>query len=802
MFVEECPHRVPAFLHPTLAIAGAALVGLPILIHILMRRRRRPVEWGAMRFVIQAYQRQRRRLRFEQWLLLAARCLLVLLIGVALARPMLGSAAGVLGPRGPRTLYILLDNSLTSAVRHGASRSEFDISQIAARDALALLDAGRGDSAALIALGGPAESVVMPASNDLGAVRVALDALVPTNSAADVSGGLRAVRAALAATGAELTNQGLPPDVSVLALSSWRAGSLDTRRTSGETTPDAAPMPMLTASPTSETADNLWIADASPLRSVVIGARENRGASEAVRVTLGRSGPGVGREVSVRVRLSFASRSGKAAANIVTATFPAGQSRTEVAASVDVPAMGDDAFGLTLVAAIEDTLTSNGLPLGNAIAGDDVLRHPVPARSRLRVGLIAPASVPGRTAADFDGADWLTLALAPAGSDAPGADLRVTRLDPRALASAEVMSQDALLVPRPDALDDAAWALCRKAAESGALVLVTPPANSGAQLWTDAMAAGLGAPWKLGRDPRGYETPISLAKVESSSVASGASTQTSVAAGVLALLAGELGDLARPVTVTRVLEVQADDADVALRLADRSPLLVVSRVGSRGLVALLATAPELSWTTLPAMPLMVPLMQELVRQGVGQAAGDSRSLAGQPLALPNGVADLIALDEAAGGSAADAPRERLAPGGTPRYVGLYRAMDAAGQTRGLVAVNPDTQASRTDAQARADVMASLAALSAKVKWIGTGGTPELRPEDGPASPLAEALGDASDQRDRSWHGPALVLVLLLALVELALARFASHARILKPNALGTGLMTSTGQNATRTGDAA
>lgn len=43
----------------------------------------------------------------------------MLIIGAALARPMLGGG-GALGPRGPRTIYLVIDNSLASAVNSGS----------------------------------------------------------------------------------------------------------------------------------------------------------------------------------------------------------------------------------------------------------------------------------------------------------------------------------------------------------------------------------------------------------------------------------------------------------------------------------------------------------------------------------------------------------------------------------------------------------------------------------------------------------------------------------------------------------
>ncbi len=39
-----------------------------------------------MRFLLEAYRKQKQRMRFEQWLLLLVRCLIVLLLGLALLR--------------------------------------------------------------------------------------------------------------------------------------------------------------------------------------------------------------------------------------------------------------------------------------------------------------------------------------------------------------------------------------------------------------------------------------------------------------------------------------------------------------------------------------------------------------------------------------------------------------------------------------------------------------------------------------------------------------------------------------------
>jgi len=74
------------FLAPWMLLGGVA-ASIPLILHFFYRARYRPVEWGAMRFLRQAMEQTSRRLRFQEWILLLLRILVVLLLALALARP-------------------------------------------------------------------------------------------------------------------------------------------------------------------------------------------------------------------------------------------------------------------------------------------------------------------------------------------------------------------------------------------------------------------------------------------------------------------------------------------------------------------------------------------------------------------------------------------------------------------------------------------------------------------------------------------------------------------------------------------
>ena len=128
------------FATPWLALAGIIAMAIPIVIHLLFRRRRKPVTWGAMRLLIEAINRNRRRSRIQNILLLVARCLVLLLVGFALARPFL-SGSGLLGGDS-RILVLIIDDGIISGLDDGNGRTELDLTIESATEMIDQLKVG------------------------------------------------------------------------------------------------------------------------------------------------------------------------------------------------------------------------------------------------------------------------------------------------------------------------------------------------------------------------------------------------------------------------------------------------------------------------------------------------------------------------------------------------------------------------------------------------------------------------------------------------------------------------------------
>jgi len=169
------------------ALFGAALaaVALPIVIHLLNRRRSRREKFSTLEHLAEVSRRQRRRIEVRQWLLLALRCLAVLLVVLAMMRPALRSIAG--GGTGSTTAVIVLDTSFSMAAADAES-SRLEAARARLDDVLALL--GRGDRVQLLLPTTPPTEVFDAPIEDPGRVRGVAERLEVAYQAADHRGAL------------------------------------------------------------------------------------------------------------------------------------------------------------------------------------------------------------------------------------------------------------------------------------------------------------------------------------------------------------------------------------------------------------------------------------------------------------------------------------------------------------------------------------------------------------------------------------------------------------------------------------
>jgi len=187
MMPRELAQALP-FIHPALAWLGLAAGAVPLIIHLLNRRRYRRVPWAAMRFLQAAQQRSRRRLRLEHWLLLSVRVAAMLFFGWAIARPYLPATAFVplAGSRTHRV--IVIDNSLSMQASTTEDKTRLAQIRTYARQLQARFP--EGDAVSVVTMATPATALVGYAAHDARFVREQLGAIEPSFQTTDVAGAM------------------------------------------------------------------------------------------------------------------------------------------------------------------------------------------------------------------------------------------------------------------------------------------------------------------------------------------------------------------------------------------------------------------------------------------------------------------------------------------------------------------------------------------------------------------------------------------------------------------------------------
>ena len=736
------------FAAPGLLLAGAIAASLPILVHLLFRRRKRPVPWAAMAILREAIRRTERRRRIERWMLLALRCVLVACVAAAVAEPLLRSAgaSGAAAGASVDAVIVLDDGVAQQCVSGGAS----GLSRAQA-SALAVIDGlGAGDRAALVLAGsadtGPRRAV-WPPTSDLARVRDAVRSAAPTYLPSQMQGAIR-----MAASPEQDSRDGEAVRRRIIAVcSDHRTGSW------GDAGPaDAAPA-------ADGSADALVVASApaedDPVNATLVSlATLPRGpsspeGSQAIRATVSRSASAAAEALPQDIAADAGISASRAAV-----PWAEGQRESSADATLQVPPQLDTerGSGHALVVSITGA---------DAQPADNVRHMVIDAQSELRVLVIDQvgdaASSDGAIEGDR-GARWIERALRPV----EDADVRVDMVDPASLAARALRDADAVVALRPDLLDDASTKALAEFARAGGVVMLFPPAARGASSWADRMLSACGVRWTVSKEPREEPEGAVLASEQPQSV-------------LLSQLAPELRDLVSPVVVSRrhSVDVPAASGETLLAMRDGSALAASAPVG-RGMLVVVAVAPEVSWSSMPVKPIMVPFMQEVLRQGAAIASSARSVRTGamriEPPSATFGGGQVRMLD---GQSTVT-----VSPDGTLSEPltrpGCAEILDASGRRVALCAVDivPDWAATApTDgvtvekliaAAVPAQVVVGPAsALRASIaEWRGgSGGGPGAGAGESPAADRGLSI---------AWIAFAVALV--LALAEMAMGRAASH----------------------------
>ncbi len=168
---------------------GALAAAVPIIVHLIHRRRTKTVRFAMLDFILQSQKRKTRKFRLKEWLLLAVRTAMVLaLVGMG-AHPVVTQAAETFGRAYPSHLVVIVDTSMSMRFADG-DRTRFDTGVAWLKSLLAPM---RGTNLAVLTTNPDEASEAGAQTFSPGPEEATeiLDALRPTYGEADILGALQ-----------------------------------------------------------------------------------------------------------------------------------------------------------------------------------------------------------------------------------------------------------------------------------------------------------------------------------------------------------------------------------------------------------------------------------------------------------------------------------------------------------------------------------------------------------------------------------------------------------------------------------
>jgi len=777
--MRDWPLIAFGFLHPAvLGWVAAALV--PILIHLLSRRRYRVEAWAAMRFLEAAVERARRRILLRQWLLMLLRAAVIVLAVLAAAEPFLDRPTAA-GPSRPRTHHVLiLDVSFSMDYRRGKET----LLERAKRAASEIVEqAPPGDAFSVVALATPPRVIVGTAAGRPEDVLAEIAALRQTHTTADLTATLAETERLLRRNREENPSLG---EVAVHLLTdlqriTWQPNAIsrDPEASSADSRAGVS-----SDNATSRVAENPTSGDAEGESSRQLARWARRHSVEVIDVGE-QPRPNVaiaslvpGEEASLGEQLLVVGRT--VPLTVVLRTFgAAAEAPRQVELLVD-----DRAIARAPVEVLPDGRSTASLRHRFTRPGEYAIEARLPAEQaadaegqltiddrrflalkiRRQLRILCVDGIRGDE--PFAGsADYITAALL---DREAGSAWHVDRAGERAITERDLAQYDAIV-----ACDVARWTdgetaiLHDYVRRGGCLLLVLGPGADVASY--DRLLRGSVPDRAAGA--RGPLMNVRLDRIARSE--QGAIDPLNHLHPMVSIFRGVAGAGLRGVPVMSYAKMRlpaGSPARVVLAEAGTGDPLLIEQTVDRGRMVLLGTATHPSWSALPLLPDFVPLVREmlaycLVDRGLERNTLVSRPITGSLSAVGSGGAPAAASNKVVV-SGPDGQRRELPVEGSgadrrwrlpdPLLSGFYSAHVGADDEQ-LYAVNVDISESDLQSVGAARLRSALGgdvrvtsladwAPSAKLRQTTSVGLGRL-----PLLLLLLALAAAVSELGLSWH---------------------------------------------------
>ena len=667
------------FLYP-IFLFGLIAASLPLLIHLLNRRKLNRIRFPAVRFILMSQKRISRSYRLRHWILLALRTMAVVLLALLLANPIFQTGAGLFAGGGPVSLVILLDNSLS--MTWSGDGIGFKQAKEAAR--LLITSLGDSDRAAIIptSISGK-EPIRLKLEKDV--LLKELDQIEIAEGTADYSTALGKAYEILG----EPAGQKEIRLITDLGLTGWDNFSMSSLK---------------------------QVDPAIPVKAIRVG-RKQKPLNVAVK-EIRAAGQGIGVDLPLHLEAVVANFSDQEIKDLLVQLSIDGQNKDQKLTSV--PPRGDATVTL------QTRLSQAGSHAGqltikkDGLAGNASLHFGVHAQDQLRI-LVVDGDP--QTSLVQSETFFLTRALNPAG-ESDSSQYLPTVIIPEGLSGATLDAYQVIVLCNVAALPDAFVAKLQNYLRGGGGLLIF----GGDRLQADHYNAKLA---------QILQTPIREKKqgLEASGEKIGKLELTHPA--LQGLSDNLLQESIKSARVWGYSRASASGKSVLMSLANGDPLLIEHKVGS-GRVMFITTTADRDWSDLPVKTAYLPMIHSLTNYLAGGKRGllDGGISVGdvKELSLPPGyVGKTIRITKPN-----KQPAEVVMSAAQDRASGSFEDNDISGiyqlaltggnqesGTPQLYAVNPPFLESRLEEISERELQAKLSPVRADVVPIETlrqGGT--------------------------------------------------------------------------------
>jgi len=577
----------------TILLWGAAAFLIPLLIHLLNKRKVVTVRWGAMHLLQEVIRQRKRKWKVEQWLLLAARIAIPIVMALCLARPVL-TALRAFG-LGKTSLVMLLDDSFSmrapSAGGSPADRARQDLAQ--------MLEAQpKGSDVQVVLAGGDARRLLDQPTTALDVIPRQLAEMPAQAGPVKVNDAVQTAAAALSKASNGARELAI---VSDFQASDWQGVADGAALPALEALLKQEPKPQVTFYRlASDLTENLSIASAD-LSALVVAEKQPVG----LRVRIQNHGKRPWQDVAVHLEADGA------------------RLRTS---RVSLPPEGESVIAFTHAF---DTVGDHSLAVrieGDSFPDDNAFYSVIQVRNQLNVLLVDgdPSDEPLGGAADF-----LELALTPyqAAENATLKDLiRITKIDARRFRDDDLKGKEVVVLADVERIRSNLSALEKFVKAGGGLIVFAGPHSDVDWYNRDFFRKGEGL----------FPTSVKGLQRSASSAAPARILQQRLTHPATIYFNDARGGRLQEAEFQSWWEFEASAGAKPILQLDRGMPLFIEKAHERGRVIAAATTADAEWSNLPLQPFFVPLMQRLVTYLATQSTLSAWDRVGEPLRVVMG----------------------------------------------------------------------------------------------------------------------------------------------------------------------